>query len=585
MQKQTNFKVDPKLAELLGETYKSSEDAIKELVDNAFDADADNIWIKMPEEITDEPEIMISDDGTGMKESEIKGEYLKIASSRFSRKGEKTIKKNRTVKGRKGIGKFAGLMAADIMEISTKSSGKETKLEINKSDLAKAKYDLEKVKLPLDSELCPKDEHGTIIKLKGLNENFSFPNTEKLKQILAWDYGRTSDLKIFVNSEQVGIQDFQGKSIEKEIQLENGKSCKVVYTICDKPPKQPGLIYRIGGKIVGRPENFLKENEIIPDKLKKRVVGEVICDDLEDDVSSDWGGIIENSKLNVEIKSCVGKVLEESLDEVFKTDMHLARLRYQQKINRELEKLPEYKRKFAEKTLQKVLEKFYNDSEEKVNAIISVMVDALEKDHYWNVIQNIEQSRNSDIEKFADALSEFGFLEMSIVTGQATNRLRFIDYLDLLKSNPNTLESTIHKALENNLWVFGNEYSLQFSNKTLSKAINDMLNVKYIGEKANDRPDLFLTQDINRKFLLVEFKRPSATISRETEKQALEYRDELNSVINNQKIEIILLGGKVDKAISSQNQREDVKFFTYTDLISNGRTQLNWLLNELKKEN
>ena len=34
MAKSTNFKIDPKLAELLGETYKSVEDAIKEVLDS-----------------------------------------------------------------------------------------------------------------------------------------------------------------------------------------------------------------------------------------------------------------------------------------------------------------------------------------------------------------------------------------------------------------------------------------------------------------------------------------------------------------------------------------------------------------------
>jgi Histidine kinase-, DNA gyrase B-, and HSP90-like ATPase len=584
MSKDANFKVDPKLAELLGETYKSTEDAIKELVDNAFDADADDIWATLPEIFAIDATITISDNGTGMKEQELRSEYLKIASSRLARKGEKTHQKNRTVKGRKGIGKFSGLMVAEIMEVKTKAGGKETTLTITKSELAKEKYDLEKVNLPITSIDCDKNEHGTTITLKGINQNFNYPNPERLKQLLVWDYGRVSDLSIFVNNEKIGVQDFQGKTIEKEIILENGKTAKMVYTISDKPVKQAGLIYRVGNKIVGRPENFLKEDEIIPDKLKKRVVGEIICDDLEDFVTADWGAVMEGSKLNESIKIEVKNELTNSLNDIFKTDMHLARQRYNQKINRELEKLPEYKRQFAEKSLQRVLEKFYDEKEEKVYALISVMVDALEKDYYWSVIQNIENSRDGDIEKFADALNDFGFLEMAIITGQATNRLRFLDELDLLNSNPNTLEATIHKALELNLWVFGSEYSLIFSNKTLAVAIKEYLDTKFTGERASKRPDLFLGVNILRQHLLIEFKRPSETIGRDAESQALKYRDDLNTVIHNNKIKIFIIGGQVDKSISSHNEREDVTFLSYTEVISNARTQLNWLLNELKND-
>ncbi len=581
MSKNANFQVDPKLAELLGETYKSTEDAIKELVDNAFDADADNIWVTLPTPLTPEPIVTISDDGSGMKEQELRTEYLKIASSRFSRKGDKTFKKKRVVKGRKGIGKFSGLMVAEIMEVKTKAGGKETTLTIAKQELAKGQYDLEKVDLPIITLECSKQEHGTTVTLKGLNQNFNFPNAEKLKQILIWEYGRVPDLSIYVNGDLIGIQDFQGKTIERELVLDNGKTAKLIYTITDKVVKQSGLIYRVGNKIVGRPENFLKDDEIIPDKLKRRIIGEIVCDDLEDFVTADWSSIVENSKLNDSIKENVSQELKTSLNEVFKTDMHLARQRYQQKINRELEKLPEYKRQFAEKSLQRVIEKFYGEPEEKVNTIISVMVDAIEKDYYWSVIQNIENTRDGDVEKFAEALCEFGLLEMSIVTGQATNRLRFLDELDLLSSNPNTLEATIHKALEKNLWVLGSQYSLIFSNKTLATGIAAYLEKEFTGARASKRPDLFLGEDITRKHLLIEFKRPSETIGRDAENQALKYRDDLNSIIHGKKIEIIVMGGRVDPNISSHNEREDVKFLTYTDITSSARTQLEWLLREL----
>jgi hypothetical protein len=584
MTPKANFKVDPKLAALLGDSYKSTEDAIKELVDNSFDADGSSVWISLPDILSDNPIIAITDDGTGMKEQEVRSEYLRIASSRLSRKGDRTALKKRIVKGRKGIGKFAGLMVASTMEIKTKAGGKETTLTIVREELAKAKYDLEKVNLPITINDCSKSDHGTTIVLKGLNQNFQFPNPDRLKQILIWDYSREIDFSIFVNNDKIGIQDYQGKTFEKDLTLEDGRMGKLIYTITDKPVKNAGILYRVGNKVVGKPHNFLKENEIIPEKLQKRVVGEIICDDLEEFVTADWSSIVENSKLNESIKENVVGELTQTLDVTFKTDMNLARARYKQKIDRELEKLPEYKRHFAEKSLQRILEKFYGEAEEKVNIIISVMVDALEKDYYWSVIQNIEDSRDGDIEKFASALSDFGFLEMAIVTNQATNRLRFLDEIDLLQKNPKTLEATMHKALENNLWVLGHEYSMMFSNKTLNVAIEDILNKKYKGKKTDQRPDLFLGCNIIRNYLLIEFKRPSKTINRIAESQALEYRDELNSVLHNKKIEILVVGGRVEESISSINERQDVKFLTYTDIISTARNQLEWLINELKHE-
>uniref|UniRef100_UPI0040472996 ATP-binding protein n=2 Tax=Roseivirga sp. TaxID=1964215 RepID=UPI0040472996 len=583
MSKNAYFKVDTKLAELLGETYRSTEDAIKELIDNAYDADAEKVEIFLPEGLTPDPKIIVTDNGSGMKEKEVRSEYLNVANSRTSRKGNTTFLKKRKVKGRKGIGKFSGLMVAEIMIIETFSSGVKTTLTISKTELAKGNYDLEKVPLPINTEKCEESLKGTTITLHGLNQNLDFPNPDRLGQILMWDYGREQDLDLYINNQKLGVLDLQGKSYEKEI-IHDGKKATLKYTVTNKPIKQAGIVTRVNNKIIGRPQNFLSNDELIPKKLQNRIYGELICDDLEDDVTADFGAIIENSKLFKAISESSTEEVKNSVDEVFTTDMKMARARYQRKINKELEKLPEFKQPFARKALYKTLEKFYGETEERINTVISVMVSAMEKDHYWDIIQNIRETENSDIEKFAGALSEFGILEMSIVTSQAVNRLRYLDELNILIDNPKTLEKEVHKALEKSTWVLGDDYNVMFSDVSFEKAINNVLEKKYKGEKALDRPDLFLGRKINKELLLIEFKRPDFTLNRDTERQALEYRDELNTYFHNQHIEIVLLGGRIKQNISSHNEREDVKFRTYLDLISVARNRLEWLIEELKKE-
>nr|MBI1230518.1 hypothetical protein [Cytophagales bacterium] len=161
MSKSAHFKVDPKLAELLGETYRSIEEATKELIDNSYDADSENVDILLPDDLTVNPTITIKDNGSGMKEKEVRNEYLNIANSRTSRKGSISYLKKRKVKGRKGIGKFAGLMVATQMKVETFAAGKKTLIIINKDELAKAGYDLEKVPLPISVEDCDENLHGT----------------------------------------------------------------------------------------------------------------------------------------------------------------------------------------------------------------------------------------------------------------------------------------------------------------------------------------------------------------------------------------------------------------------------------------
>jgi DNA mismatch repair ATPase MutL len=62
MATRSHFSVNPKLAALLGEGYRSSEQALKELVDNAWDADATVVSISLPDPLSGDP-IVIHDSG------------------------------------------------------------------------------------------------------------------------------------------------------------------------------------------------------------------------------------------------------------------------------------------------------------------------------------------------------------------------------------------------------------------------------------------------------------------------------------------------------------------------------------------
>lgn len=81
MAESLNFGVDPKLAALLGSSYNSTEKAIKELVDNAWDADAEEVLITLPDQMSSDP-IIVSDNGAGMTVQELRNDYLKVARDR-----------------------------------------------------------------------------------------------------------------------------------------------------------------------------------------------------------------------------------------------------------------------------------------------------------------------------------------------------------------------------------------------------------------------------------------------------------------------------------------------------------------------
>lgn len=579
-----NFRVDPRLASLLGDGYRSTEHAIKELVDNAWDADAANVWIVLPAGMTDQP-IIVRDDGAGMTDREIRSEYLAIASDRRTRKGERTPKNHRMVKGRKGIGKFAGLEAANVMDVHTVARGKETKLSITMEALRlNAKVDLESIPLPLEVRDCSDiSAHGTTITLSQLSQKRTFPTPEALRELLVLDYGREQGFCIYVNDAILSHEDLRGESVSAAESLPSAGQVSVKVTVLEgKATRQPGIVLRVGGKVVGKPSFFgLDEREDIPRKLLNRVVGEVDAPGLEGDVTADWGAVITNSKAMSEVNEYVRKIIEPHIEKVFKVDIDNAKARLQREINTRLARLPEHRREYAREALDRAMRRFYGESEDRIAILVNLVLDAFEKDEYWLVCQQIEQADHSDVHRFAAAIEVFGLADMAAMAYQAKRRLDLLDHLDTLRQNPATLESEMHKAIEANLWLLGAQYTLLASNKTLASTVQTYCVAKFKGGRARKRPDLLLGQTLDRRYVLVEFKRPSEAVSRQHENQAAEYRDDLTTYFNNARIELVVMGGTINSKVNPLYSVSDSRLLTYADLLSNARAELDWLLTQL----
>jgi len=486
------------------------------------------------------------------------------------------------VKGRKGIGKFAGLIVAQTMELETRARGQRTKLTIPKDELLSAVADLENISLPFETAPIGVDVHGTHVTLRDLLQHLAFPIAERLRQLLVLEYGREDDFSIFVNSEKVGVEDVPGASTTEEHYLPMAGPVKLTFKITDEPQraKQAGIVIRIGGKIVGKPSHFgLDIADDIPRKLLRRIYGEVEADGLMNDVSADWAAIIENSKGYAELTAWVRQHVHNQLESTFKTEVNLARARLQREINQRLEQMPEHRRRFAETALQKILQRFYGEPDERVRPIVSVVLDALERDEYRVILEKINQTSRQDVVVFADALAEFGLLELSLVAQQTKSRKEFLDALDTLVSEPNTTEAVVHRAFENNLWLFGSDFALVGSNQTLAKVIERYLHQRFTGKRSASRPDLLLVSQLGRKYTLVEFKRPSHTLTREDVSQAEQYRDDLTSQVH--PVDLILVGKDYDIRLL-QNPAPNAMIFSYDGLINRARQELEWLLAEFK---
>lgn len=159
--KEYSLNVDPRILELLGPNlYTNIYYVLAELIANAYDADANNVYI-----ISNKDDIRVEDDGHGMSynNGDIK-KFLNVAGvSRSNEKDSLSLSGNRRKMGRKGVGKLAALSVSESVDIMTIGEGE-------KSGFILARRPLDGNRLqPIDDnnvDFTFVKEHGTAIVMR-----------------------------------------------------------------------------------------------------------------------------------------------------------------------------------------------------------------------------------------------------------------------------------------------------------------------------------------------------------------------------------------------------------------------------------
>lgn len=572
-----NFQVDPRLATLLGQDYSTTEKALKELIDNAWDADAEIVHVTLPAPLTDAP-IVVQDDGNGMARQELEFHYLKIASDRRVRAGGRTAKKRRVIKGKKGIGKFAGLMCASAMTVTTKARGEQISFSLSVEDLNTASG-IEHLELALDVTACDATDHGTSVTLLHLRQGLRYPSADRLRQELIMEYGRQRDFTIIINGKALDIDDLEGDFTEIPETLPQAGKVVLRFTISNKKSglRRPGISLMVDGKSVGKPGYFgLEQSDEVPARLLKKLYGEVEADGIMDYVTAGWDSVIENSESYVEIIAFVQRHLLEAFRVTHGMEMRLAHARLKKAVEGRLQKLPEHKREFADRAIKKVLKKYYDEPAHKVQALAHVVLEAVERTEYRLIMEHLAEAKRGDVSNLADALERFGLADMAVLVDQAKARLQYLDDLEQLIRDKSCLEITVHKAIEVNLWILGAAFTLFSSNTTLKRQVEDMLKKQYEGREASTRPDLLLNESLAGELLLIEFKRPAHGLTYEDYQQATRYRHHLIDYIA-KPIKVLVIGGRVSD-FPTKEKEPNVNHLLFTDIISTARRQIEWQL-------
>lgn len=149
--------------------YGESLELLRELISNAYDADAEHVWI----DVTSSG-ISVRDDGWGMDENGLR-EYLNIGSQN-KKNAPLSARFRRHRIGQFGIGKFAVLSACERFRLRTQRCDFAAEIVFDKRDWESS----DSWQVPLTLLSCnPNASDGTIVILEQLKRTFTLPDIER----------------------------------------------------------------------------------------------------------------------------------------------------------------------------------------------------------------------------------------------------------------------------------------------------------------------------------------------------------------------------------------------------------------------
>ena len=307
------------LVEQLGaQLYPSATATVAELVSNAWDADAQNVWVTIPfgPSWTMDGVIEVLDDGHGMTREQAQSQYLVVGRKRRLIDGG-TTPGGRLVHGRKGIGKLAAFGTAEILDCYTVRQGHVVSFRLDYDEIRKAvpgaDCEVEETtrQEPLYAPGHSLLSDGTRIRLSRLRLKRAISEDQFMKSMSRRFAIDQTVMSVFINGKQLQRFDMDLEfQFPKDGQpsgylgrvgvdgwgIENLPSSKEVRWWIGFTPKPLEAEYLRGisilgrGKLLQRPFMFERAQGVRGQLGQEYVVGEVIADwldtgtDIEDDL-------------------------------------------------------------------------------------------------------------------------------------------------------------------------------------------------------------------------------------------------------------------------------------------------------------
>lgn len=597
------IKFDKNTIDHLGiKLYSKFPPVVAELISNSYDADAENVIIKID---YINKVVTVCDDGIGMNHEELNENFPKIGRNR--RKAERTglskIKK-RKVTGKKGLGKLAVFGIAKTIEVhSIKDNIKnafsmnydELKAEIDNEYMPKVLYENIKVNQSPQTKIVIRDiTQKKIMDVESLacnlSKRFSFYDSDFKVELLDLNSGKKIEItksiyfeKLDKEFEWLFPKDFENELNQAEwvTWLKNNNVTGKIYT--KKTPfhkSEAGFYIYVRNKLAAENDFF---DDRANDTFNGYVTGYFNIDFIDDSdevdyISTDRKNILwESDEKLVELKrnlnKLVGKVAslwKEGRRQKKESQLNLPPNFFDGLSPLEVSSIKRVKETLLSNSIE-------TDSIDSLKRVLDSMRVLYKFESFQKYIEDLDDE-NLTVEKVEKITNDWEYIESKELAKISIGRIRAIEQFEKYIRNDASETKVIQPFLEKFPWILDPRITTFEREVTFKKILKDNFPDSEL-EESNRRLD-FLCNLVNGELIIIELKRPRIKISLKEIRQAREYerfllKNHKESIEKGVKTFLISDQFEMDEETkdfySSLEQTKKLKIRSYSDLLQQAR--------------
>lgn len=597
--KQTTMFEEEYIYRTTGSVTQKPDNALTELIANAWDAGARNVNITIPEE--ENEKIIIEDDGIGMTEDEFKQRWLTLNYNRIKNQGidvefpSDVENLKRKAYGRNGIGRHSMFCFNNTYKLATWKDGKEFSCDIDIcSGTAPFKV--------LNPKIIEKEGHGTRLETR-VKRNL--PNISFISEILSARYLFDPMFTVKINNKIIELSKHSGLKKQDTIQVEDISMNIYIIESYKTAMKSVyhGIAFWVGKRLVGEPSWELGNNMIRDGRTQfaKRYTVIVTTDDLYDEVLPDWTGFKDTPKVN-KVFDKVKEYVENYIREISKEKIEETKLGLVRNNIEKIKGLNKNSQNEISEFIDNLIEQEPDMNEDLANIAVDAMVNIQKARSGQDLLKKLSAFSEEDIDSLNSILETWTIKDIQNTLDTIDKRILVIEAIERLCSSKDTDElHTLHPLVAQARWLFGPEYDSEMYtfNKRLKTIVKDIIKSNQYTEldEPNRRPDLVLfaestfaiheLEDWNnekslsecKRILIIELKKGGFEITRKEMGQATDYVDAIshtNQISSNPQITAYVVGDKISNSISQDSSVGQNKIFacTYLDLVNTAKKRL-----------